>query len=160
MDGMSEIAPPPVPARERIGFTFVTLARRWRRAIDHELAREGLTDASWAPLMHLAEGGDGIPQGELAQRVGVDASSLVRLIDLLVARGFVERRIPPDDRRARHIVLTPAGEEEVLRVRSRVLSIERRMLADLDDRQIEQMMAALDGINARVQGLLDGEPTP
>ncbi|MCA0920486.1 MarR family winged helix-turn-helix transcriptional regulator [Pseudooceanicola nanhaiensis] len=156
-DSLVAPLPAPVPARERIGFSFVTLARRWRRVIDHALAREGLTDASWSPLIHLAEGGDGISQSELAQRIGLDASSLVRLIDLLAERGFVERRVDPNDRRARLIMLTPEGEAEVARTRAHIHEIEALMLADLSEEDLEEMMAALDKISARVQVLLEKE---
>lgn len=135
--------------RLRFGFRFVTLARQWRRRIDAELARVGLTDASWTPLIHLAEGGDDISQSELAERVGLDGSSLVRLIDLLEARGLIERRVDPADRRARRIVLTEAGHAEVTRIRARLHAVEAEMLADLDDETLEAMLAAFARIAAR-----------
>lgn len=137
-------------ARHRFGFQFVTLARQWRRRIDGELAGAGLTDAIWTPLIHLAEGGDGISQTELAERVGLDGSSLVRLIDLLEGRGLIERRIDPADRRARHIHLTGAGRAEVGLLRSRLYRIEAGLLADLDDETLERMLAGFERIAARI----------
>lgn len=135
--------------RLRFGFRFVTLARQWRRRVDAELACAGLSDATWTPLIHLAEGGDDISQSTLAERVGLDGSSLVRLIDLLEARGLIERRVDPADRRARRIVLTAAGHAEVARIRSRLHAVEAEMLADLDDAALEQMLAAFARIEAR-----------
>lgn len=146
-------ASPPSP-RDRFGFLFVTLARRWRRAIDHELAAVGLTDATWTPLIHLSETGDGISQTELAARVGLDASSLVRLLDLLAGRGFIERQVDPNDRRARRIVLTPAGETEVAEIRRRLAAIETGLLADLDDDALAAMLDGFARIGARVERML------
>ena len=111
------------PERARFGRYFVTLARQWRRAVEGALAGAGLTDATWSPLIQLAEGGDGISQTELAHRLGLDGSSLVRLIDLLEARGFVARELDAQDRRAKRLVLCPAGREEVARVRA---ALDRR----------------------------------
>lgn len=147
--------------RDRFGFQFVTLARLWRKAVDAQLAAEGLNDARWAPLIHLSESGGGITQAELARRVGIDASTLVRLLDLLAGAGFVERRADPADRRARRLHLTPAGEEEVARTRERLIAIEARMLEGLDAATLARMSQAFEGIAQRAQALLapeDGGP--
>ncbi|WP_323033716.1 MarR family winged helix-turn-helix transcriptional regulator [Paracoccus sp. (in: a-proteobacteria)] len=135
----------------------MTLARQWRRAVEHALASAGLTDATWAPLVHLAEGGDDISQTELAGRLALDSSTLVRLLDLLEGRGLVERRPDPADRRARRILLTPAGRTEVLRVRRMLDRIEMDLLADLDEATVEGMMHNLSRIEARVAARLAGE---
>lgn len=139
------------PDRDRFGFLFVTLARGWRRVIDAELARTGLTDATWTPLVHLAIAGDGISQTELAARVGLDASTLVRLIDKLQKRGLLERQPDPNDRRARRLVLTPAGDEEVREIRQRLLEIEHELLAGLDDETMSVVVDALTHIELRVE---------
>ncbi|MGG2362798.1 MarR family transcriptional regulator, partial [Salmonella enterica] len=55
--------------RARFGLEFALLARRWRRTLDFRLAEAGLTDATWAPLVHLHESGDGISQKALAALV-------------------------------------------------------------------------------------------
>lgn len=144
------LSPPPAPKRKRFGFVFITLARKWRQAIDHELAQAGLTDASWTPLIHLAEGGEGIQQSELAQRLGVESSSLVRVIDLLENRGLVERRIDPADRRARHLYLSPAGWAEVEALRQKLYPIEAHLLAGLSEAEIAAMMAGFDQIQAQI----------
>lgn len=145
------------PARRRFGFHFVMAARRWRRALDKTLAASGLSDATWAPLMHLAEMGDGIRQIELAARVGLDTSTLVRLLDLLADRGLIERQPDPTDRRAHLIVLTPAGRAEVERLRGELFRIESGMLAEIDDDTLEAMLAAFDRIDGQAQRLLTGE---
>ncbi|WP_028095181.1 MarR family winged helix-turn-helix transcriptional regulator [Pseudodonghicola xiamenensis] len=148
-----------IPPRDRFGFLFVTQARRWRRVIDHELAKVGLTDATWTPLVHLKEGGDDISQTELAMRVGLDGSSLVRLLDLLEGKGFIERRVDSNDRRARRILLSPAGEAEVARIRAQLLRVERMLLADLDDAQIAAIVQGFEGIDRQTEAVLAQEQT-
>lgn len=140
----------PSPHRDLFGFRFITLARAWRRRIDIELAREGLTDATWTPLIHLDSGGDGISQTELAERLGLDTSTLVRLIDLLAARGLIERRVFAQDRRTRLIFLTTEGQGEVARLRERLLAIEYQMLADLGDARLGDILQDFDKIAARI----------
>jgi MarR family transcriptional regulator for hemolysin len=137
--------------RHLFGYRFVTLARRWRRLLDHELGRSGLTDASWSPLFHLAQSGDGIAQTELAERIGLDGSSLVRLIDILETRGFVARQINPADRRARRILLTEAGRAEVEAIRARLRELESDLLAGLSEEQIRESLRLFDEIGRRLE---------
>jgi len=145
--------------RARFGRSFVMLARQWRRAVDHALAAEGLTDATWSPLVVLAEDGDDISQTELAAKLGLDGSTLVRLLDLLEGRGLIARQVDPADRRARRIVLTAAGHEEVNRIRTPLTAIEAKLLEDLDDERIVALMGDLDRIAARIAAQLSKETT-
>lgn len=57
------------------------------------------------------------PMNELAEALACDASNVTGLVDRLEARGFVERRAAPSDRRVKTLVLTPEGME----VRARVI---------------------------------------
>jgi MarR family transcriptional regulator, transcriptional regulator for hemolysin len=141
--------------RSRFGFQFVELARRWRRALDSRLAQAGLTDATWAPLIHLHESGDGIQQKELAVRLGLDSSSLVRLLDILCTRGLIERREDAHDRRAKRICLTVQGRQAIRDIRRVLAKIEQEMLADLSDGDIAILSDAFAKISVRVQSILD-----
>lgn len=145
--------------RFRFGLRFSLLARRWRRALEAGLAREGMTDATWAPLVHLKETGGGISQKELAALVGVEGSSLVRVLDILEREGMIERRRSEDDGRARLIHLTAAGETRVGGIRATLLAEEKKMLCDLTDEDLDRMLASLETIDRRLD-MLDQMPVP
>jgi MarR family transcriptional regulator, organic hydroperoxide resistance regulator len=49
------------------------------------------------------------PMNELAEALACDASNVTGLVDRLEARGLVERRAAPADRRVRTLVLTSEG---------------------------------------------------
>jgi DNA-binding MarR family transcriptional regulator len=68
-------------------------------------------------VLHLMEPGQTIPMRRLAEMLSCDASNVTGLIDRLEARGLVERRPSPDDRRVKGLALTPAGA----RLRARLL---------------------------------------
>ncbi|WP_199259675.1 MarR family winged helix-turn-helix transcriptional regulator [Paracoccus binzhouensis] len=140
----------PSPPRARFGIRFSLLARRWRRAIDAHLAAAGLTDATWVPLVHLQETGGGITQKELALLVGVDGSSLVRVLDILSRQGLVERRPDESDGRARLIHLTDLGRQRVAEIRRTLAAGEEDLLADLSDAEIATMLGHFDRIEQRL----------
>lgn len=143
----------PASPRARFGVRFSLLARRWRRALDACLAEAGLSDATWVPLVHLDESGGGITQKELAALVGIDGSSLVRLLDILSRQGLVERRIDAADGRVRLVHLTAAGKIRVAEIRRELAKGEVEMLADLSDADIAGILQHFERIEQRLQSL-------
>ncbi len=137
-------------ARSRFGIRFSLLARRWRRLLDAQLASVGLTDATWVPLIHLKETGGGITQKELALLVGVDGSSLVRVLDILSREDLIERRRDEADGRARLIFLTEKGERRVIEIQQQLSKAEEEMLVDLSDADIQVMLTHLATIEGRM----------
>jgi MarR family transcriptional regulator for hemolysin len=136
--------------RSQFGIRFSLLARRWRRALDARLAEAGLSDATWVPLIHLQATGGGVTQKELAALVGIDGSSLVRLLDILSRQELVERRVDENDNRARLIFLTPKGEQRVTEIRRELAKGEEDMLADISDADLAAMLDHFDSIEQRL----------
>ena len=127
------------------------LARHWRRAIDHELASLNLTDATWRPLIHLHLVDHPIRQKDLAARLGLDGSSVVRLLDILCADGLVERTDDAADRRAKLLHLTDAGHALARRVHVRIQEFEQDLLRDIDDSDIARFSAVFDRLETELE---------
>lgn len=136
--------------RHNFGFRLGLLARRWRREVDAAIAVTGLTAATWRPLMHLAHRGDGLHQTTLAASLGIEGSTLVRLLDGLERQRLIERRSDPQDRRAKIIALTAAGHDTVNALRVRIEALESELLTDVDDAEL----ALLGRVFARVDAVL------
>ena len=60
-------------------------------------------------VLHLIEPGQPVPMSRLAEVLSCDASNVTGLVDRLEARGLVERRPAPHDRRVKVLALTPRG---------------------------------------------------
>lgn len=140
--------------RESFGLRFFMMARRWQRALDSHLAMAGLTDATWRPLVQLEDSGGGITQKDLAARVGVDTSSLVRVLDILEGDGLIERRRDQSDGRANLLYLTQAGVVREAGIRNLLRDAEKIALANLSDEDVETLMVSLEALN---HGLTDLE---
>lgn len=138
-----------VPKR-RFGIRFSMLSRLWRRIIDQKMAAAGWADISWSPLVHLDEAGDGVSQKELAALVGIDGSSLVRLLDTLESRGHIQRHPDADDRRIKQVKLTAEGRKAVRGIRKHLFAIEKEMLQDLSDEQVTMMSEAFELVHQRL----------
>lgn len=87
-----------------------------RRRVDSELRRHGLTLSQRDVLLTLYHDGP-LDQSMLRDRLGLEQSSVSRLVDGLVRRGLVELRPAESDRRVRIAGLTKDGEQLLLRTR-------------------------------------------
>jgi DNA-binding MarR family transcriptional regulator len=75
------------------------------RFADHDLR-----PAEYSALA-LIEANPGSKQIEIAKALGIKRANFVALINGIEARGLIERRLPPDDRRSQALFLTPLGIE-------------------------------------------------
>jgi DNA-binding MarR family transcriptional regulator len=84
------------------------VARLVRTVADRKARAHGMTRAQWMILFRLRRR-DGLTQRELAEVLEVEPITVGRLVDRLEARGLVERRADPRDRRCWRLHLTPAA---------------------------------------------------
>jgi MarR family transcriptional regulator, lower aerobic nicotinate degradation pathway regulator len=80
--------------------------------LDATLGEQDLSLRTYAVLACLDESGK-LSQQQVADRVAIDRSDLVKLLDQLEALGHVMRRPDPDDRRRHILILTAAGTQAV-----------------------------------------------
>jgi DNA-binding MarR family transcriptional regulator len=85
------------------------VARMMRVRFDQRARLKGMTRAQWAIMIRL-ERQPGLSQNEMAAILEVEPISVGRMIDRLEARGLVERRADPADRRIRRLHLLPAAK--------------------------------------------------
>lgn len=78
---------------------------------------------------------DPTPMGGIAQVLHCDPSNVTGIVDRLEARGLVERRPDPTDRRRRIIAVTDAGRDLHRRLHERLLA-ERPGVASLDEDEL------------------------
>ncbi len=91
-----------------LGALVHDVARLWRKRFEQRAATLGFTRSQWQVLVFLSRN-EGIHQAGLAEMMEVEPITLVRILDRLEARGLVERRQHPKDRRVWLLHLTPAA---------------------------------------------------
>jgi MarR family transcriptional regulator for hemolysin len=89
-------------------FLLYDVARTMRTRADQRARARGMTRAQWVILARL-ERQPGLTQNEMASIVEVEPITIARLVDRLEARGLVERKADPRDRRVWRLHLTPAA---------------------------------------------------
>jgi DNA-binding MarR family transcriptional regulator len=98
-------------------FQASRIARRMEASLNAILKQEGLT--FFESLMMAAiffEKRGGTKPSELAETFQTTRGNVSHCVSSLEAKGLVRRRIDPDDARAFHLVLLPAGKRRAARV--------------------------------------------
>ena len=143
-----------------IGRLIAWLGRIWRREADQALSDHGLSYATAIPLLVLSRQGENIRQGVLADELGIEGPSLVRLIDLLQAEGLVERREDPTDRRAKTLHLTATGDAKVEEINRVLRRVRANLLKDIGSDELAVTFATLQRIEQRASRLHEVKTAP
>jgi DNA-binding MarR family transcriptional regulator len=97
------------PVAFPLAYRLVGAGHRVEQALDEALAPLGLSLPKFGLISKLAEAGEPIPLGELAERCSCVRSNITQLVDRLEADGLVQRTDDPKDRRSILATLTTKG---------------------------------------------------
>lgn len=85
-------------------------------------------------------------QQQAAQRLGIDRTTMVALLDALEGKGLVSRHPHVEDRRRNVVELTDAGKDTLRRATEASDDAEREFLASLSPQAAEQLRNSLQTI--------------
>src|SRR6266568_5000258 len=125
------------------------VARQMRTRADQRARTRGMTRAQWVILAHL-ERQPGLSQNELAAIVEVEPITIGRLVDRLEARGLVERRSDPRDRRVWRLQLMPAATPILREIKKYRAELHALMTAGLDPATLRVMADGLLRMKAKL----------
>ncbi|WP_210503267.1 MarR family winged helix-turn-helix transcriptional regulator [Nocardioides xinjiangensis] len=122
--------------------------------VNHVVARRaGISDTELVTLEHLSR--EQIGPAEVARRLEVSTAAATGIVDRLVARGHVERRPHPADRRRTQLVLTDSGRREVVRHLLPMFVALDRLDRDFTDGEREVVERYLRGAAAAFERVLE-----
>ena len=125
-----------------VGFLLHDVARLMRKRFEQRVGALGFTRAQWQVLVHLAKN-EGIHQAGLADILEVEPISLMRILDKLEARGLIERRQHPRDRRVWLLHLTPEAHPSLAVLRHIGERTRSETLAGLDEEEQQRLIGSL-----------------
>lgn len=120
--------------------------RQWRKVARQVAAQHGVSEAASAPLMWIERLGSDVRQNALADAVGIEGASLVRLLDELQANGLITREPDPADRRANAVNLTDAGWGVVREVNGALTALRLEVFASVPGKDIEAALRVFAAI--------------
>lgn len=122
-------------------------SRAYKAAVDKVAAGYGLSQATGLPVLLIGRLGSGVRPGVLADAIGLEASSLVRLVDHLIEDGLLARRDDPQDRRAKILELTARGKETADLMEQALIPFRRELFNGFPPAEVETCLRVLGGLN-------------
>lgn len=137
----------PVVLAETPGY-LIRRAQQVHNTLWGEQLATTITPPQFAVLTALSVEG-GVDQRRLGEIASLDKSSVADVVARLTAQRWIERARDPHDGRRNLLRLAPAAEIAVRHLSPAVEEVQKRLLAPLDDAEIQGFLRALSAV-ARV----------
>jgi len=135
-----------------LGFATGLVYRRLSNLLLHRLKPYDITPEQWSVLFYASRS-EGLIQRELGERAGKDKPTTTRIVDHLVRKGWVTRRVDEADRRAIYIEATSEGR----RLIESTIPVEKKAMEEagecLTERERETLLDLLHRLNRHLAGL-------
>ncbi|MDI6449845.1 MarR family winged helix-turn-helix transcriptional regulator [Anaerobaca lacustris] len=129
-------------------FELILAIKRKCQCNEEQIRKElGLTAAQLGALIVLDDRTE-VAGCEFARRMGLSASRGSRVLNSLVAAGYVATHVRAEDRRTIQVTLTDKGRRMKGRIADRMTDCESRICDRLDHSDLRQVRAALERLEA------------
>ena len=135
-----------------LGFLLQDVTRLLRCRFDRIVRETSLTRSQWRAISCLARS-EGMSQAALAEVLEIEPITLTRLIDRMQAKGFVERRPHPRDRRSWSLHLTAAARPLLDELETYAAIARAEAFRNVATRDLLALESALGVIKANLRPL-------
>lgn len=142
---------------EFIGYAFTDVARMLRTVFERRVRAYDLTRAQWVVIARL-KNRPGLSQSEVSDILEIEKAPAGRLIDRMQAKGWIERRADPNDRRINRLHLTPRAERLHALIWPLAEATVEDALADLEPDARKRLEASIRSVKSRLQELTVSDP--
>ncbi len=128
------------------------LKKTWQaiaKMYNEEAAKYGATMAEGYVLLSI-DLEKGTPSTALGPKMGMESTSLSRIVKNLEGRGLIERRANPQDRRSMLVHLTPSGLEKRAEAKAAVIAFNEAIFEELPDEKLTHFFDVIQAIDRLV----------
>ncbi|NMB78879.1 MAG: MarR family transcriptional regulator [Methanomicrobiales archaeon] len=130
--------------RDRVADSLLALMPLYHRHIMKAGAGiSGITIAQYRVLGLLMKSGP-LSMSEIGRYMYISKPSMTTLADSMTDHGWIEQNQDPRDRRVKKISITPEGKKHLQQAFGIYRGDVKRLLADLDNADLEQLSASLN----------------
>jgi DNA-binding MarR family transcriptional regulator len=148
-DAVSESLMPAVGAVRRL---LRRLAGPYVTTAPHEVSPLEISTSQREVLLMVGKR-TGRSVAEIADELGLAANSVSTIVTQLVGAGLLVRETDPQDRRVGRLALTPAAQESLDSARARRRGLLHEALDRLSPRQLADLAAGIDALEALAEEL-------
>jgi DNA-binding MarR family transcriptional regulator len=132
---------------DRVLWALGRAGQQSQRLVRQHMTEAGVRTQHYHVLASLADDGEAV-QATLADRIVLDRSDLVTLLDELEALDYVVRRTDPADRRRKIVAITATGEKQLVAMDQLIYAAEAELLEPLSASERKTLLELLDRLTA------------
>ena len=136
-----------------LGYWFSVMAQRYYTLTLHRM-QEFDMDRWFYVLVLIADNDGRMSQQQLAEALMIDKVAMLRAIDTLSEKGYVERISCPNDRRKHHIRMLPKAKPVVKAIKKAYAEVNEQAMGDLTPATRKAFLDVLSTLPARLS--IDG----
>ena len=133
-----------LPSLPCMGASFRRASRALTRLYGDALRPLGLQATQFSVLQVLARAGE-VSQGELAQMLAMDSTTLTRTLEIMTRHGWIAKRYGRD-RRERRLRLTKTGEVQLHRGLPRWEKVQARLRQQLGSERWDSLLKLVNEV--------------
>lgn len=141
----------------KLGLTCYEISRGWRVLMDQRLREFGLSNSRQVVLFALSNLQRPVSQKELADAIGVEGPTVVRILDHLQKEGWIRRHISPKDRRVKLVELTKRASNAIPWLMDLCIDLEDELLEGIEEIELDRAHRLLLNIRERIARIGDQE---
>ena len=143
--------------RLQVTGALLQAGRHWRTASQHAVDKYGVSAACATPLLVIGRLGEGVRQVVLADYMGIEGPSLVRLLDQLGTAGLVRREEDAQDRRAKTLWYSEAGKILSAQIEADLIALRAVVLPEFTADELKIVLRLFNVIEAAARAAPSGE---
>lgn len=129
-------------SEESTGFLVAQAYRKIVHLLFQRLKEYDITPEQWSVLYKIAQM-EGINQKEIALRTAKDQPTITRILDALIKKGWIDKRMSRTDRRAYLVYVTELGRTVVERTEPIEQGVIDDVTAGIEAEQLELLRKTL-----------------
>lgn len=137
-----------------VGFIIGGMMRAMFRVLKRrtfELTETKLTIEQFGLLFNIKREGDDIIQKEMADIMGKDPSSMLRMIDSLEKKELIKRVVDVNDRRKNKILITQKGEKTIEQYLKIEIELSNELINDIPASDLEAFHRVINHIKNKAE---------
>jgi len=131
-----------VRMKDQLAYLIASLNRRLEAELEERLRPGGVSIEQYR-ILEVLDASEPVAMGEIARQSLIEAPTLTKIMDRMVAEGLVYRAPDPNDRRRVLILTAPAGTALFKRLRGISTAQEQRIAERLESEKAAALRSLL-----------------
>lgn len=134
-----------------VGYWIFATAHEFQQKLNEELSKHGITYRQWEVLVWLSFAGES-SQSELAQRMHIEAPTLVGVLDRMERDGWITRATDDRDRRRKVIRVSPQVEPVWARMVDCAKGVRAQAIEGVSEAELQTVRNVLNRMRQNLAG--------